>query len=96
MPISFTQYLLPDGRRQPISIDRAEDIEALAQRFIAAGGKFEAEVLTTGVVSLTAAFDVDGEQEDIAIKLCGNGPGVGGAVDELVREAIQYIEALAS
>jgi hypothetical protein len=94
MAIEFTQYLLPRGDRKTITIQRPDGIEALSHRFIEAGGKYEAEVLTTGEVSLTAVFDVDGEPQDIAIKVRNNGPDVLPAVDELVRESVQYIEAL--
>jgi hypothetical protein len=100
MSIPFTQYLRPYGRPIDESIERPPEIEQLAQQFIAAGGRFEAEVLTTGHVSLTAAMMVDGEtgdggeMQDIAIRVVDNGPAVLTAVDELVREAAQTMEAL--
>lgn len=100
MSIPFTQYLRPDGRTRAESISRSPEIEALARRWIDAGGKFEAEVLTTGHVSLSAAmridedaaddalvFTLDGEWHDVVMKICANGPQVLDAVDELVREA---------
>jgi hypothetical protein len=90
MSIPFTQYLRPDGRTRDEWIDgRPPEIEQLAQQFIAAGGKFEAEVLTTGYVSLTAVFEMNDEMEDIAIRVVPNGPEVLTAVDELVREAVE-------
>lgn len=85
-PIPFTQYVLPDGRQRSISIERPANVADLATRFIERGGRFEAEVLTTNEVSLTAVKDVDGEPEDIAIRICANGPGIEDAVDSLVRE----------
>jgi hypothetical protein len=95
MSIPFTQYLRPDGRRRDEAIDRSAEVEALADKFIAAGGRYECEVLTTGHVSLTAAYDVNGEQQDIAIKVFTQRPGlIGEKVDELVRESVAYIEAL--
>jgi hypothetical protein len=87
MGIPFTQYLLPDGRTRDEHIDRPADIEAIADRFIKSGGRYECEVLTTGEVSLTAVKDDD----DVAIVLCQNAPGVGERVDELVRESERFI-----
>ena len=54
MSIPFTQYLLPNGQRRAQQIDRPADIESLAEKFIASGGRYECEVLTTGHVSFTA------------------------------------------
>lgn len=92
MSIPFTQYLLPDGRRRDEAIDRPGEIEAIANRFIAAGGRYECEILTTGEVSLTAVKEVDGEEQDVGIVLCPNAPGaVGPKVDELVRLSESHI-----
>ena len=90
MSIPFRQYLLPDGRVREGSVDRPSDVERAAQAFIDYGGRFECEVLTTGHVSLTAAYKVDGEWDDIAIRLSANGPEVLDAVDDLVKEAAQW------
>jgi len=83
MAIVFTQYLRPDGRRTMTEIDRPPEIEALALKIAAAGGRFESEHLTTGHASLTVAYLGD----DIAIEVCRNGPEVPAAVDRLVRNA---------
>lgn len=83
--IPFTQYLRPNGRPRETGIDRPADVEALAERFIASGGWFEAEVLSTGDVSLTACAIVDDEPQDIDIEIAPNGPEVPQAVDRLVR-----------
>jgi hypothetical protein len=76
MTIEFTQYLRPNGRKRTVEIDRSLEVEALAAAFIAAGGWYECEELTTGHASLTACFVVDGESEDVVIELCMNGPAV--------------------
>jgi hypothetical protein len=76
MTIAFTQYLRPDGRKRSCEIDRPPKVEALAEQFIAVGGRYECEELTTGDVSLTAVYEVDGEDQDVAIELCINGPAV--------------------
>lgn len=90
--IPFTQYLRPDGRQRPTSIEMPEDIEALAFRFIEAGGWFEVEGLTSGHVSLTACHVVDNEPQDIAIRVVNNGPPVVDAVADLVRAASTWAE----
>lgn len=90
--IPFTQYLRPDGRPSDEGIEMSAEIEALAQRFIAAGGRYEAEVLREGTVSLTAVHD-DAEEKDIAIELCPNGPEVDAAVEKLVRKSIAWLDA---
>lgn len=92
MTIPFTQYLLPDGRKRPISIDRPQDVEDMAAEFIEAGGWFEAEMLTTGKVSLTACMIVDDEPDDVEIVLTDNGPGIEEAVDKLVRAAVKHVQ----
>jgi hypothetical protein len=85
--ISFTQYLRPYGRKRFVYIERPKEIEALAWRFIAAGGSYECEELRTGQVSLTAVH----EDQDIAIQVCPNGPMVPEKVDELVRQSVQHV-----
>ena len=89
MSIPFKQYLRPDGRKTDISIDRSPEIEELARQVVAKGGRFEAEVLTTGHVSFEVVRDgeVRGEVESVAAEICANGPPVHGAVDKLVRDA---------
>lgn len=91
MSIPFTQYILPDGHKRPEHIERSAEVEALAQQFIASGGRFECEVLSTGQVSLTAVKEVDDEDQDIEIVICQNGPGVGEKVDELVWLAAAHV-----
>jgi len=90
MSVPFTQYLLPDGRRTQVLIDMPEEVEGIARRFIASGGRYECEILTTGDVSITKRR---GEEGDVAIAVCPNGPEVPANVDKVVRESEQYIGA---
>jgi hypothetical protein len=83
--IPFTQYLRPDGRPVPVTINRPDEIATQAQRFIDMGGRFECEHLTTGHASLTAVW----HDEDIAIEVVMNGIPVPEAVDRLVRKAME-------
>lgn len=93
MAIPFIQYLRPDGRRKDVSINRPDNIEEMARKFISAGGWYECEVLSTGEVSLTVCYNLDGEDEDIAIELCKNGPEVNHKVDELVAKSVEFLDA---
>jgi len=92
MTIPFTQYLLPDGRQRTEEFDTTPEVEAIARRFIASGGRYECEILTTGEVSLTAVKAVNDEDQDVEIVLCANGPGVGAHVDELVRKSAAHVK----
>lgn len=93
MTIPFTQYKRPDGRAVEIFIDRPTDIEEVAQRFRDGGGRYEAEVLEGGEVSLTAVHRIKGEEQDVAIVVATNGPGVKEKVDELVRLSEKHLLA---
>jgi hypothetical protein len=86
--IPFTQYLRPHGRKAEVSVERPAEITTLAQQFIAMGGWFECEELSTGHASLTACMLVDDEPGDIEIQIVPNGPEVPSAVDRLVRAAV--------
>lgn len=88
MIIQFTQYLLPDGRKEPIEIDVAEPVGKAAEALIKVGAHFDAEILTTGEVSLTCDMDLNGETENLAIQVIPNGPQVPKAVVVLVKEAV--------
>lgn len=92
--IPVTQYLFPHGRQREESIKRPREIADLAFKCIDAGMRFEAEVLTTGHVSLTVVGeDADGEECDLAVRVCQNGPAVVDAFDALTREAFRILEA---
>jgi hypothetical protein len=84
--IPFTQFMLPNGRKVPVTIDRPDAVALKAGKVIARGGQFACEVLTTGGVSFTVEYD----DEDICIEVCQNGPQVFAAVDRLVEEACRY------
>lgn len=90
--IPFTQYLRPDGRTRVVQVERPADIEALAQRCLAAGVRFEVEELMTLEASLAAVRDTpDGEIESLSIQVVPNGPEVLEATDRLIREAAARI-----
>lgn len=94
LTIPFTQFHLPNGRRtEELFLCENKETAELAKKIIDAGGRFEAEVLRTGHVSLTVTYDVDVEdgRQDIAIKVVENGPSVATAIDELAKDAWTYI-----
>lgn len=80
--VPFTQYLLPDGRRQIIFIDIAPDLATKAHQLIALGLAFEIEVLRTGEVSATITDPLQG---DLDISVFPNDPGVQQRIEELIR-----------
>jgi len=89
--IPFTQYVLPNGRKVEGGFDRSAEVEQLAVELNAAGYRFEAEVLSTGVVSLDCSGPkLDDPEEDyqIAIELSPNNEAVVlDTVDRLVKRA---------
>ena len=81
--VRFIQYLRPDGRQVEMFIQgMSPGIVAKAEEIWAAGYRLEAEVLMSGLVSLTIS---DGE-EDVAVELIANGPEVPKAVDRMISE----------
>ncbi len=93
MSIEFTQYLMPNGRREQTFIDdMPAEIEAMADQFIAAGGRYESEMLRDyAIISLTACYRVGGEEQDVEIEICKNGPDVPGAVERLIRKSVAWL-----
>ena len=84
--IPFTQYLRPHGTPQAITIHmKDQELHNKAEALIEAGWCFEAEVLMSGVVSLTCERDT--EEGECYIELTANGPPVVDAVRTLVEAA---------
>ena len=87
MPIPFTQYLLPDGRRKTIHFEATSEYEKKANDLIAAGYVFEVEVLTNGIVSLEVVDGSDEDREAVAAQLSVNGPPIVAKVRKMIDEA---------
>lgn len=81
--IEFIQYLRPNGRKRPITISVSPEVANLCNGLRGVGCYFEAEVLTTGEVSLT----VGRGGEDLHQEILPNGPGVQEGVERLIRRA---------
>jgi len=84
--IPFTEYVLPHGRRQMGGFQRPDEVADKASAIRKAGYRFEAEVLSTGHVSLTIVGCCPrvSEESDVAIEIAMNGPEVTKAVDRMI------------
>lgn len=87
--VEFKQYLHPDGRTKPFSIDITDALRTHVEGIKSVGAKLECEILSNGVVSFTITnpqgVDFNPEGVDFDIELSPNGPEVLGAVDRLIR-----------
>lgn len=96
MTIPVTVFVRPNGRREEATVDRPRDIEALAERFIAAGGRYTVEELSGMGTSYCAEFEVDGETQDIACEIGfdSNPPLVKhlAAFDKVVADSARFLE----
>ncbi len=98
MEVPFTQFLMPDGRRTQVTIERPDEICEQAQKLLEAGWRLEIEMLATSAISMTVERDVDGDDDEIvcsAHEICNNGPAVPIAVDKLITEATAWVDGQA-
>ena len=87
--INFTQYLMPDGRKDTVRIDRPDEIAAKAAIIANAGYGLACEMLSDyRTISLT----VENDEGDFDIETCANGPAVPAAVDALIIRAAARLE----
>lgn len=86
--IPFTQYIRPHGDRKTIVIERPDEVADEALSLIDDGYRFETEVLTNGMVSLTCVDPKD--TQDIAIEVCFNDVSIPTRVDKLVFKAARH------
>ena len=87
MSLPFAQYLLPDGRQREINIDLDPEQEEVGRKLLGNGVRLEAEILTTGEVSITAEFDGSEDYISLAHEIVPNGPGIREAVCRLLETA---------
>lgn len=83
----FTQYLLPNGEKRPMTTERSPEIEAKAAELVKRGCFFEIEILRTGWVNMDCQLGPD----CICGELCENGPQVPETVDKLVNTAYAIV-----
>lgn len=88
MTIPFTHYYLPNGRKETEHAPVSPEIEAVALALRIKGVHFDAEVLSNGMVSLTAEKD-DLDDPVLAIKVFAqvSAEQVTAKVEELVNDA---------
>ncbi len=79
--IPFTQYIRPNGRKRQGDFERPQEVYDQAMAIIKAGYCFEIEELSTGKISMT----ISNGKEDVAIRICDNGPEVLTSIDDLVN-----------
>lgn len=93
MSIPFTQFLMPDGRRDQVTIQRPAEIEEQAHAIIARGFGFEIEILTTGQISMEICSPETAKKDAVVLthEICRNGPEVLESVDKMVREAFRVL-----
>lgn len=81
--IRFTQYLLPNGRKEQVEFPtESREVFTKAMEIMAAGFHFEAEILQTGQASFTIG-DKDG---DYVYSIVENGPAVPAAVEAMINQ----------
>lgn len=86
MAIPFTQYLMPDGRKHSVSIDRPEEIEKMAQDIVNKGHRFECEMLSDYETCSFTISAIDPDEPDVAITIAKNGPDVPVKIDEMITK----------
>lgn len=91
--IPFTQYLLPHGRTKEIqSMPVDARHYSMAMEIIDAGGRFEVEVLPElKTVSMTVAYSINNDMQDIAGECAANGPELKSALIDLIETAYKLI-----
>lgn len=92
MSIKFTQYLMPDGRKQEVTIERDANVEQMANELIQLGYKFEIEMLRTGEISMTIEHPSNEDGEPLVIRVIPNGPLVPIMVDDMVFEGYTIVK----
>ena len=92
--VEFTQFMLPDGRREPTVItlpDPDGELDRAVCDIQDKGAVFECECLRVGnLISLTIT---DPEMGDLFSELVENGPEVPVAVERMIRRAHAELEA---
>lgn len=86
----------PDGSTGLSVIKRPEDIQAMANRFLAHGGRYLIAAMEDGTVQMVAATAsvVDGELVNMAERTVPNGVMLPNAVDELVRDSVKALDEM--
>lgn len=87
MTIPFTQYMMPNGFKNPVEISLDEETEAKAQQILAKGYRFECEMLSdyrTCSFSITHPTLDEGEPYDVVTAIATNGPGIRQTITHMI------------
>ncbi|MGC8534912.1 MAG: hypothetical protein ACP5QR_05190 [Rhizomicrobium sp.] len=79
----------PNGKIVVSDIVRPEEVQTAADRFMAAGGFYCCEILTSGLVNLSAMLKDGLKLRECASAQAFNGPELPQAVDRLVRQSAE-------
>jgi len=89
--VVFTQFKMPNGRREVVWVARSPETASLARTIEQAGYHFDIEMLSDlQTISMTVDKDApttDEDEQPIAHELVVNGPAVLDAVDRLITAA---------
>ncbi len=92
--VPFTQYHLPNGKAtkqffdfQDGEIENEDQFKDKLQNLLEVGVHFDAEILSTGIVSFTA----ERGDEMLSIQLSDNGAAVVNAVENLIMDASKFL-----
>lgn len=84
----------PSGEKRLQEIERPAEIQALASKFIAYGGRYLVAIHSDEKVELVAALgDADGIRK-IAEETTPNGPEMIDAVDRLVKASVEGLDTV--
>lgn len=87
--IPFTQYLLPHGCKIATEFEcESEEVYNKAKELLSLGYSFDAEILSTGIVSFTCVKE-DEDDEIIGIELAENNEDVVRAVYQLINDVYE-------
>lgn len=82
----------PGGHKQVEQVERPPDIDLLAARFIACGGRYLIAKYSDDDVRMMAVVAApDGELYPVAKSVTPDGPLLPGAIDNLVRESVKLL-----
>ena len=90
MTITFTQFFMPDGRQEQVTVDiLPPELEAIHNSLITKGCRAEIEMLSTGIISMAYEYK---EDCTVAIELCSNGPEVIETLKKLITRANEQVD----
>lgn len=84
----------PSGEKRLQEIDRPAEIQVLANRFIAHGGRYLVAIHSDEKVELVAALGTSDGIRKVASETTPNGPEMIDAVDRLVKASVEGLDTV--